>query len=118
MTDTPQPYKFCDVHFKANCPICSPTAKPNPNLNETIPVAAQPAKEGVPAPSLPPPVPVLSTAKAQKTVEAARTYAAAVEAAAIIEDQVAQAEEVLAGLKTKLDETKQLVAEALKETKS
>lgn len=118
MTDKPQPYKFCEAHFKANCPICS-TAQPNPVVNEASPVAApQTGKEEVSHSPAPPPAPVLTSPKAQKIVEAARKYAEVVEAAAIIEDQVAQTEELLAALKKKLSETKQSVEEALKETKN
>ena len=114
----PEPYKFCEVHFKANCPICSvttPVAQPNPDLSVA---PTKPTTEAVPAQPVPPPPPQLTNPKAQKIVEAARKYAEAVEAAAIISDQLAQAQELVAALEQKLSETRKNVEEAMKETKT
>lgn len=116
MTTKPEPYKFCEVHFKANCPLCSvtnPVAQPNPDLSVA---PTKPTTEAVPAQPAPPPV--LTDPKAQKIVEAARKYASAVEAAAIISDQVAQTKELLAALEQKLAETKKDIEDALQETKT
>lgn len=112
----PQPYKLCDLHMKKDCPLCSvtaPVAHPNPDLNSVAP--QKPTTEAVQAPVSPP---TLTDPKAQKIVEAARRYAQAVEAAAIISDQVAQTKELLAALEKKLSETKQEIEVALKETKT
>jgi hypothetical protein len=72
----------------------------------------------VPPNPTPTPPPPLTDPKAQKIVEAARKYANAVEAAAIISDQLKQAEELVAGLKKKLDETRKDVEDAMKETRA
>jgi hypothetical protein len=111
----PEPYEFCSVHFKAKCPICSPVAQPNPDLSVA---PTKPTTEVVPAQPVPPPPPQLTNPKAQKIVEAARKYAEAVEAAAIISDQLAQAQELVAALEQKLSETRKNVEEAMKETKT
>jgi hypothetical protein len=114
--EKPVPYQFCEIHFKANCPICRAVAVPNPVLTEPpLPVTKPPEQGGFVQQNITPP-PILTDPKAQKIVEAARKYALAVEAAAIIADQVVQAEELLAGLKKKLAETRADVANAMKET--
>lgn len=121
MTDKPQPYAFCEQHFKANCPLCSvtnPVAQPNPDAN-SIPTGVVGTEVAKNAPvAVAPPPPVLTNPQAQKIVEAARKYAQAVEAAAIISDQVAQTKELLAALEQKLAETKKDVEEAMKETRT
>lgn len=123
MTDKPKAYAFCEVHFKANCPLCSvtnPVAQPNPDLSAPVSKIPTGTSAGV-AQNVPVAVaapPVLTDPKAQKIVEAARKYASAVEAAAIISDQVAQTRELLAALEKKLEETKKDIEDALKETKT
>lgn len=119
MTDKPQPYAFCEAHFKANCLLCSvtnPVAQPNPDTNSVAPT--KPTNEMVQPVPAPLPPPMLTDPKAQKIVEAARKYAQAVESAAIISDQVAQTKELLAALEQKLSETKKDVEEAMKETRA
>lgn len=118
-TEKPASYKFCDLHFKANCPLCSvtnPVAQPNPDVNS--PATATTTPPVIVGTLVPSPPPVLTNSKAQKIVEAARKYAEAVEAAAIISDQLAQAKELVDALEQKLTETKKNVEEAMKETQT
>lgn len=125
MPEPPKPYVYnftpCETHKKTNCPLCSvtnPVAQPNPDLSAPAkPPAGDPQVFTINT-ALPAPPPVLTDPKAQKIVEAARKYAQAVEAAAIISDQVAQTKELLAALEQKLEETKKDVEIAMKETQA
>lgn len=119
MPEAPKPYKFCEAHFKKDCPICfGKPADVDALVQNTTKPAEAPSTEGVKqAPTAVTPPPVLSDAKAQKVVEAARRYAASVEAVAVITDQLKNAQELVDALKKKLAETKATAAAALAETK-
>ncbi len=115
MSESPKAYTFCEAHFKKDCPICQAIPKPNPSNDDPTPAASSQTEQIAPKPASAPVI--VSDPKIQKRIEAARRYANAVEAEAIISDQVIQAEEVLAALRNKLKETQEEVKRALEETK-
>jgi len=121
----PTPYKFCEAHFKANCPICLPgQAQPTPVNDEpvqkanTISSVAKPPETGGFVQQNIAPEPVLTDPAAQKIVEAAHSYARAREAVTIITGQVTEARELLVALEKKLKETLEIAESAQDELRN
>lgn len=126
----PLPYKFCENHFKANCPICSPSqAQPTPVNDEPIkPVqgANKPGDQSLPpehrgmndiSPALAV-APAFSDPTAMRVVETAQNYARAIEAVTLITEQVRETRELLVALETKLKETKEIADAAQNELRN
>lgn len=122
MTTKPAPYKFCEAHFKANCPICMPSqAQPTPVNDEPIkPVqnANKPEVSPNPPVSTIAEIPAFSDPTALKVVEAAQNYARAIEAVTLITEQVKETRELLVALETKLKETKDIAETAQNELRN
>ena len=103
----PAPYKFCESHFIANCPICK-EQQPNPVSGDALPVLertipAEDAEVVISAPKTPPPPPKpeFTDPQAVAVASASQRFSDAREALAMIESQMAHAARALDALRQK-----------------
>lgn len=109
--------KICEVHFKADCPLCSPHAAPvPPEVRDVAPAPPPPVAAGSQPVAAPPKpaAPEITDPEALKLFKAAESYAETVKQVAILTDQVKNAKDMLEALQEKLTDTKKMAAEALK----